>query len=238
MIRARILSSRAAVFLLALLWLTGFRPNASSAAQISTTYNFPSFTIDGFQSSFSHDFSVNVQQFNPALGALDSIGVSISMTAQATATQTSGTPGSGFSFGAGGGAAPIFDGQSFLGFGLNVSGATPQLNTPVTVSDTEGSQITFSIGADNIFPPDFQGAIGTGTVPVTYPYNGDVNGANTLSDVSETFSGEVTIAYNYTPASPVPLPKSLSTSLLGLGMLVALRALKVAKDSSASRRVA
>jgi hypothetical protein len=237
MIRARILSSPAAVSLLALLWLAGFRPNASSAAQISTTYNFPSFTIDGFQSSFSHDFSVNVQQFNPALGALDSIGVSISMTVQATVTQTSGTPGDGF--GAGGGAAPIFNGQSFLGFGLNVSGDTSQLNTPVTESDTEGSQTTFSLGADNIFPPDFQGAIGSGTVPVTYPYSGDVNGASTLSDVSETFSGEVTIAYNYTPASAaVPLPKSLSMSLLGLGMLVVLRVLKIAKESSASRRVA
>jgi hypothetical protein len=238
MIRASILSSRVTASLLALIALAAFMPNPSRAAQISTTYNFTPFTIDGFQSSFSHDFSVNVQDFNPALGTLDSIGVSMSMTLQATATQTSGTPGDGF--GGGGGAAPSFNGQSFEGFSLNVSGTTTQLNKPATVSDTEGSQVTFSISGGNIFPPDFQGAIGTGTVPVVYPYSsGNFDGADTLSDVSETFSGSVKIAYNYTsPSAAVPLPKSLSMSLVGLGMLVMLRVLKMAKESSAFRRVA
>jgi hypothetical protein len=229
MISFHISRSRAASFLLALITVAASLPNTSRAATLSTTYNFPAFTIDGFQSSLSHEFAVNVQDFNPALGTLDSIGVSVSMTLQAAATQTSGTPGDGF--GAGGGAAPTFDGQSFEGFSLDASGDVTQLNQPFTVSDTEGSTVTFNSGV-NISPSDFQGAIGTGTVPVTYPYNGDFDGANALSDLSENFSGSVMISYNYTPSSAaVPLPKSLSMSLVGLGMLASLRLLKMAKDS-------
>jgi hypothetical protein len=240
MISSRISPSRAAAFLLALIAFAAFLPGTSRAVTISTTYTVTSFTIDGFQDTdFLHDLSVNAEKFNPALGTLDSIGVFWTVTLQATASQTSGTPGDGF--GGGGGGAPNFNGQSSVGFSLDVNGTTTQLNKPVTVSDTEESPATtFSISAGNIFPPDFQGAIGTGTVPVFYPYGGVLDGADTLSDVSETLSGSVKVAYNYTPAgaaAAVPLPKSLSMSLVGVGTLVLLRLVKKAKEYSASSRL-
>jgi hypothetical protein len=240
MFGAPISSSRAAASLFAIIAFAAFMPNTARAVTISTTYTFASSTIDGFHpaaSGISHDFLANATKFNPALGTLDSVGVFWSITLQATATQTSGAPGDGF--GAGGGNAVSFNGQDYSGFSLSVNGTTTQLNKPVTVSDTEGAPITTLISGVNASPSVIQGAIGTGTVPVDYDYSGSFNGADTLSDVSETFSGSVEVAYNYTPSSvAVPLPKSLSMSLLGLGMLASFGLLKMAKESSASRRLA
>ena len=126
-----------------------------------------------------------------------------------------------------------------MGFGLDVNGTSTQLNEPVTASDTEESPAATFVSGVNISGPDFQGEIGTGTVPVVYPYTGVLNGANTFSDVSETLSGNVEIAYNYTPSSAaVPLPNSLSMSMLGFGMLASFGLLKKAKGSSISRRIA
>ncbi|HEX4055343.1 MAG TPA: hypothetical protein VHX86_13850 [Tepidisphaeraceae bacterium] len=237
MVTTRISSSRAAGCLLAIIALAALIPSTSLAATISTTYNLTSLTLDGFQFEL-HDFTVDATQFNPALGALDSIDVVWSITNELTATQTSGNIGDSLESQSSG--LVFFNGQNYDGITLPNPASATQFNTPFTSSVTGGSDsVTELISGVNISGPDFQGAIGIGTVPVEFQADVSFAGADSFSDQSTTVSGSVEVSYNYTSSSTaVPLPNSLSMSMLGLGMLASFGLLKKAKGSSISRRIA
>jgi hypothetical protein len=229
----RISSARTAASLLGIIALAAFMPSTSRAGTVSATYNFDAQTLDGFQNTFSRDFSVNAAQFNSTLGKLNSIEVVLSITLEVNATSQL----VGDSMGASGGGGPSFNSQGFNGFSL-FAPATSTKTGPISASDTEGSTVTF-ISGTNISPANFDGTIGTGTVPFDYLFSGNFNGSSDLVDPSVTTSGSVKVSYDFSPNSAVvSMPSSLKTSLLGLAALGLFRLRKTAKNSIASEQLA
>ncbi len=151
-------------------------------------------------------FSFNVNQFDPALGTLDSADVSFN--ASLLITGTAGPTGGSISGGAS--TSVYFDGTSFTGAGSGTgSGGGPgsPVSAPFSLSGSSGL-------VSGILPS----AIGTGTVVLEMSSltGGNLDGSTLGTDTAllSVTGGNVAVTYNYTAAIPEPASALLLLSAI------------------------
>ena len=187
----------------------------ASADVISAMYDYPTNnTTPTWQGSFL------VNQFDDALGTLNSVTLAFSGDISGTATYHNNA-GTEKTF-----QLVVSDTMKFLDtYMLTISESWSQTiakksdgaaHTFTNVTNTLSSPITL-----NDANPNFAGYIGTGTISIPIQasasaYSSDINGHFTTVDVLS--QGHLTVTYDYAPVSnPVPIPPAMW--LLGAGLI-------------------
>lgn len=196
------------LFILSIVSMAGI----AQADVVSTTYPLTPYSMGQF-GPVSNTFSVDVTQFDPALGTLDSITVAWDMTLSGGGEDDGS--GDGGAIVNGGGPVSI-NGAVYNGFGLSGGNNAAEPGDTFAFSSPGGVTSTVSPG-NGVSQATFDSTIGLGTVPFAYAFSGTFSGGSVIT-ASAGITGSVQVDYNFTP---VPEPTSLG--LLGAIGMIALR---------------